>query len=203
MKDIIKTFVFFILTPVFKRFGHSSSVYITFDDGPHPVNTPEIVKILATHNVKATFFMTGVEMEKYPDVVSDVINAGHHIGYHSYNHISMKKQNIKEIIDDLAKGKNIAVKHNYKFSLYRPPYGDLTLFGFFWLILSGWKVIMWSKDSRDSFDEEEQVKLNVSYKNLNKGEILLFHDDYPLTVSLLPSVLEEYVSQDIHTSLFK
>ena len=202
MKEIIKSFIFFILSPVFKRFGRKNSIYLTFDDGPHPVNTPKIVEILDSHNIKATFFMTGTEMEKYPDVVQLVIESGHHIGYHSYNHVSMKKLRFKDIIEDLAKGKSIAKNNNYIISLYRPPYGDLTFFGFFWLIFSGWTVILWSKDSRDSFDGEEQVKINVSSESLNKGEILLFHDDYPLTVSLLPSVLSDYTNNGVNASLF-
>lgn len=202
MKEILKTFIFFILSPVFKRSGNKKFIYITFDDGPHPDNTLKIISILEQYDSKATFFMTGQEMEKYPEIVNQVIKSGNNVGYHSYSHKSMKKQSIKDIVSDLSKGREIATKFNYRLFLYRPPYGDLTLFGFVWLIFSGWKVIMWSKDSRDSFDNIEQVKVNVSSANLNKGEILLFHDDYSLTVNLLADVLSEYKENGIKSALF-
>jgi peptidoglycan-N-acetylglucosamine deacetylase len=202
MKAFIKNVIYALFSPVLIRRGKAKCIYITFDDGPHPENTPEILKILSNFNVKATFFMTGEEMEKYSKLVSEVINQGHAIGYHSYRHKSMKEQSSAEFIDDLKKSDEICSTFSYKTRLYRPPYGDLSLFGFFWLIIHGWKIIMWSKDSRDSFDTLEQVKANVSPTNLECGEVLLFHDDYQLTVKLLPFILNEYKNAKLCCSRF-
>ena len=202
MRNILKWLIFTIYKPVFKRSGESDSIYITFDDGPHPENTPLIINILEKYQTKVTFFMTGIEMEKYPHIVDEVIKSGHQIGYHSYNHSSLKKLTLKSLACDLKKGKAIAARHGFLMSLYRPPFGDLTILSFFYLITSGWKIIMWSKDSRDSYDSPELIKHTVSARTIKGGEILLFHDDYKKTVNILNDILLGYQQENIKCSLF-
>lgn len=202
MKNFLKWLIYSTFKSVFKRSGDSDSIYITFDDGPHPENTPLIIDILEKHHTKVTFFMTGIEMEKYPKIVDEVIKAGHQIGYHSYNHTSLKTLTLKLLVHDLKKGQEIAARHGFLMSLYRPPFGDLTIFSFFYLIFSGWKIIMWSKDSRDSYDSPELIKHTVSAKTIKGGEILLFHDDYKKTVNILNDILIGYQKKNIKCSLF-
>ena len=68
-------------------FHVGTGVYLTFDDGPIPEVTPQVLAILARYNVKATFFMVGENIDKHPDVFRQVIEAGHSIGNHTYNHL--------------------------------------------------------------------------------------------------------------------
>ncbi len=198
MKEIIKNIVFKIFSRFILKRGNKSSIYITFDDGPHPENTPVILSILKEYSVKATFFMTGKEMEKYPDVVKSVFADGHSIGYHSYSHRSYKKISIFTAINELTLGRSLANDLGIKLTLFRPPYGDLTPLAFTYLSLTGWKTIMWSLDSRDSFDGKEKVLELIDAKNIKGGEILLFHDDYTLTTGLLPEILEMYKNKQLH-----
>lgn len=172
------------------RKGEKNNIYITFDDGPHPENTNKIIKILGDANIKATFFMVGEDMKKYPDVVNNVVNSGHEVGYHSFNHDSLKKISLKSFILDLKKAKSLEKEFGFKFKFYRPPYGDLSLLTILLLIFSAWKIVMWSLDSMDSFNESDDVLKIVHPDNIKDGEILLFHDDYKLTVDILPTILK-------------
>lgn len=191
MKSIIKNIVYTLFSPFFIRKGNNDYIYITFDDGPHPENTSNILNVLTKHNVHATFFMTGMEMEKHSDIVKQVFASGNTIGYHGYSHQSMRKQSLGEFIHDIKHARILEKTFNIRLKLYRPPFGDISPMGFIYLILNGWKIIMWSLDSRDSYDTEIQILKNVSPANLSKGEILLFHDDYEKTVRLLDSVIDQ------------
>jgi hypothetical protein len=73
--------------PAIKPYYAEKTVYLTFDDGPDPDNTPAILRILHDNGVKATFFVIGNEVEKYPKILKQVFREGHAIGNHSYNHV--------------------------------------------------------------------------------------------------------------------
>lgn len=197
MKKLIKSIIYFFLSGFIINRGKQGAVYITFDDGPHPENTQKLLAILKKTDAKATFFMTGSEMEKYPEIVEDVAFQGHSIGYHSYSHKSFKKNSIKAIINELSIARALSKKAGTNINLFRPPYGDLTALSFLYLMLTGWKTIMWSLDSRDSFDTKDEVIKTVDVDMLTDGDILLFHDDYGMTVELLPEVLQKYKDNNI------
>ena len=199
MKEIVKKIIFYFFSALIIRKGKSGAVYITFDDGPHSENTLKILEILRQSGMKATFFMIGSEMDKYPDRVQTVINEGHVIGYHSYGHESLKKMSFSESLHDFNRAKKIEQKFGIKFRYYRPPYGDLTVMGFIMAIIRNWKIVMWSLDSEDSFHNREEVMNIVHPDKISDGEILLFHDDYDLTVDILPAVLGKMSSQDIYS----
>lgn len=198
MKEFIKIIVYHLLSSVLIKKGKGNFIYITFDDGPHPENTYKILSILNQYNVKATFFMTGFEMQKYPEIVRDVINANHTVAYHGYKHESMKKQNIKTFIADIKNGRNLEKIFNIQLKLYRPPFGDISVLGFIYLVLTGWKIIMWSLDSRDSYDSKDVVLQTISPEKISPGEILLFHDDYIKTADLLGDALQHYKDSGIN-----
>ncbi len=203
MKEFIKKVIYLVLPFLIIRKGKKSGIYITFDDGPHPYNTLKIIKTLRNNNAKATFFMVGSDMEKYPDVVKAVLEEGHAIGYHSYKHHSLKQIGFKQIKDDFNKSRKLEKKFNFKFELYRPPYGDLTILGLLLLYLYNFKVVMWSVDSMDSFESKANVINNVSYNNVVAGDILLFHDDYDLTVEALPQILNNYSKYGLKCQLLR
>jgi peptidoglycan/xylan/chitin deacetylase (PgdA/CDA1 family) len=192
IKSWLKIIVYFLLSPFMVRRANASNICITFDDGPHPDNTARILDILARHKIRVIFFMTGTEMEKYPDVVRKVMASGHTVAYHGYAHQSMRKQTLAEFKQDMARRKLLEQQFNIKLNLYRPPFGDLSITGLIMLIMSRIKIVMWSRDSRDSFDTEQQILEALSPKNIQQGEILLFHDDYAKTTALLDALLTDY-----------
>lgn len=196
IKQFIKKVIYFILSPYMKTTGPNHSVYITFDDGPHQTHTIEILEILKEFGVTATFFYNGSCIEKYPDIVSRVINEGHQVGYHSYEHESMKGVSISDIYRDLRAGRELLSQYGVKEFLYRPPYGDLSIISLFLLIISGWKIIMWSVEGRDSFDTEEEIIYNLDARNISKGSIILLHDVYGKTPKVLPVILKNLINSN-------
>lgn len=82
---------------------HEHVVALSFDDGPHPVHTPRVLEVLDRHQVKATFFMLGRNVERYPDVARAVLARGHEIGNHSYSHARMVFMSPARIRDEIAR----------------------------------------------------------------------------------------------------
>ncbi|MDQ1363709.1 MAG: peptidoglycan-N-acetylglucosamine deacetylase [Pseudomonadota bacterium] len=197
VKTIIKNLAYFILSPFMVRRGRGDNICITFDDGPHPDNTARILEILAKHHTRVIFFMTGMEMEKYPHVVRNVIAAGHKVAYHGYTHQSMRKQTHAEFRHEMHKRRELEHQFNICLNLYRPPFGDLNLSGFIALVSNRCKIVMWSLDSRDSYDTEQQILKSLAANKIRRGEILLFHDDYTKTTNLLDCLLTDYKNAGI------
>ncbi len=167
----------------------SNSVYLTFDDGPHPATTPEILKILDKYKAKATFFCVGNNVLKYPGLFSMIIQKGHSVGNHTFNHLDFWKNNFKNYYDDIKKANNYIDS-----GLFRPPYGRLLP----WYIKNigeKYKIIMWDVLSGD-FDPDTTVEKcydNV-VKNTNPGSIIVFHDSIKTkekVLQVLPVVLDE------------
>jgi peptidoglycan/xylan/chitin deacetylase (PgdA/CDA1 family) len=190
VKRLLKRLVYYVLDPILVRRGRGPGIHITFDDGPHPENTPEILDILDRFQCKATFFLVGREAEKHTDLAREILARGHAVGFHSYAHLSSRKCSFREFREDFRKLEDLERDLDTRIRLYRPPYGDLTLKTLCWLALTGRKTVMWSLDSRDSFDEADEIMKTLDPVNIASGEIILFHDDYDRTVELLPSILE-------------
>ncbi len=150
------------------------TVYITFDDGPHPFATQFALDQLKKHNAKATFFCVGENVTKYPDVFEQVLNNGHVTANHTFNHLNGWKTENNIYLENIDKAAGY-IKSN----LFRPPYGKIK-----WaqakLIRRKHpdnKIIMWSILSCD-FDKKfsgQQCIENV-IKNIKPGSIVIFHD---------------------------
>ena len=162
---------------------------LTFDDA-RLTQVDCGLPILDRFDVKATFFMVGEKMMLYPDIVKEVVKGGHSIGYHSYNHRSLKSLTIKEFIVDIQLSLQIEEKLGVSFSnLYRPAYGDLTSLSLGWLMWNRWKIVLWSLDTNDSYLSEEEIISTFSQKVVTPGEIILMHDDYEKTIKILPKII--------------
>src|SRR3989338_7213198 len=132
----------------------NGSITLTFDDGPHPLYTPMVLKVLEKSNVKATFFLTGNQVEKYPQLVREIVNDGHEIGNHNYSHRHIKKMSYKELSGEIQQTNKIIQNitgTSPKF--YRPPYGELNMSLFWFAFFRKMTVVLWSVDSNDSYDK--------------------------------------------------
>ncbi len=194
LKQIVKKTVYIILSPFLKETGPSQSIYITFDDGPHPTHTLEILKILSTHKITATFFFNGYMIEKYPDIVAITQSAGHQIGYPPYHHKRLKEFSSFSIYKDLRLAKQLLKKLNITEFLYRLPYGVVTLKFLFPLIVNKWKIIIWTIEGRDSLDSEKKVIQNINISKITNGAIILLHDVYEKTPRILPVILKNLIN---------
>lgn len=152
-------------------------IALTFDDGPHPKITPEILDILNKYSVKATFFVVGINVKNYPKRLEEILENGHEIGNHTYSHSilkSMSREKIeKEIVDT---EKQINKISEYDLNLLRPPCGlyDDTLEEIAKERES--KIVLWAIDTLDWAHTSTNVMVKKVLKNVKDGDIILFHD---------------------------
>ena len=152
-------------------------IAITFDDGPHPRYTPEILDILAKHGAKATFFAVGVNAETYPHIIRRILAEGHELGNHTYNHYHTQKMECDVLRRDILACSEALRKISGSEPLYfRPPEGVCTEEIKDLCRERGYTIVMWSIDTRDwAHTPIADIVKNVQ-KNAADGAIILMHD---------------------------
>jgi len=152
-------------------------IALTFDDGPHPKQTQEILNILKKYDVKATFFVVGQNTQYYPDVLRRVISDGHEIGNHTFTHPNINKSNAKTIEKELKNNHiNILENYGYDIKLLRPPGGVLNKNISIIAEKLGYKIILWDIDTKDWAHKSVNAITENVIKNTKSGSIILFHD---------------------------
>ena len=172
------------------------NIYLTFDDGPTPKITEWVIDTLKQYNAQATFFCIGKNIEQNPTIFKKIIDNGHAIGNHTYEHLNGWKSKKKEYLTSVLKTEKIISKFVQAPSkkLFRPPYGRIRITQTNELSKNNYKVIMWSVLSGD-FDREisnDQCIKNV-INNSNNGDIIVFHDSekaFDKLQVVLPKTLE-------------
>lgn len=169
-------------------------IYLTFDDGPNPEATPFVLANLKKYNAKATFFCIGNNVLKHTNIYESVLNDGHRVGNHTYDHLNGWQTENQLYIENIKDAKNI-IESN----LFRPPYGRIKKSQIKLLKQSDSlpnQIIMWDVLSGD-FDQKmdgETCARNV-IKNTVPGSIIVFHDSQKawdrMSVAL-PIVLEYF-----------
>jgi peptidoglycan/xylan/chitin deacetylase (PgdA/CDA1 family) len=152
-------------------------VALTFDDGPSLIWTPQILDALKKANIKATFFMLGDHVKKYPEVARRVANEGHEIGNHTYDHHVLFYYKPEELAKEI-KDAEVAIREvtGRTTRYFRPPKAWLTEAEKKQINRLGYKIVLWSLNSKDwvTFDDKYIVRYLV--RNILPGEIILFHD---------------------------
>ena len=170
-----------------KEQSGSKVAYLTFDDGPIPEVTPRVLEILARYDVKATFFMVGENIDKYPLVYQQVVDAGHSIGNHTYNHLKGWRYSV---FDYLA---NVALFPKQT-RLFRPPYGKATLRQRRALSKMGYRLIYWDILTRDyNPHRTPEAMLRQIQRHARPGTIINFHDSLKSNermLTVLPQAIE-------------
>lgn len=193
LKNSIKTAVGYLFGPNRILWRHAprsiQAITLTFDDGPHPLFTPQILDQLQAMGAKATFFLLGKHVEKYPEIVQRIIDEGHETGCHSYSHLRLSEHTSDEIARDLGRSKEALCRLGISSQLFRPPYGILPLRIIPMLWRSKKKIIFWSIDSRDfELDNVDMILARVDFSKVRSGDILLFHDCKQSTVDCMPEI---------------
>jgi len=147
------------------------SVYLTFDDGPIPEATPFILQTLARYGIRATFFMVGDNVRKYPHLYQQIVDAGHQVGNHTFHHLGGFKHLTKTYIDDTEKANELIKAH-----LFRPPHGCMTHMEYLFL-RRRYRIVMWDLVTRDysKWLTADDVVENVK-RYARNGSIITFHD---------------------------
>lgn len=174
----------------------NNSIYLTFDDGPHPDITPFVLDQLKMHNIKATFFCVADNVIKYPSIYNRIIAEGHQIGNHTFRHENALRT---------AKGRYLSSVMNasvyIRSKLFRPPYGRLTL-PLSWNLAKKYKIIMWTWLSNDFNSQISVTQILENAKNqIKAGDIIVLHDNPKIAEKqkeLLPKFLELLIQKEFN-----
>ncbi|CAN5410052.1 hypothetical protein BH23VER1_BH23VER1_02060 [soil metagenome] len=168
-------------------------VAMTFDDGPHPRNTPRLLDLLAQRNIKATFFVVGTNAKAYPDIMRRIVAEGHEIGNHTVNHGNLAKSSDAKVRSELkGAAEGIMATTGTAPRLMRPPYGAITSAQKQWIYDEfGYTTVMWSVDPRDWQRPGSSVVARRLVEGTRNGSILLAHDIHAPTIDAMPPALDE------------
>ena len=179
----------------------TNAVALTFDDGPHPQGTPAVLAALAARGARATFFLIGEQVQKYPALAAEIAAAGHGIALHGYRHRNLMRVAPRALAADLDRAHAlIAETTGIAPRVYRPPYGIFTPAGLVLARRRGWAPMLWSRWGRDwrgSITPQKIAQLVTT--GVIGGDVLLLHDadhysardSWRNTVDALPLVLDE------------
>ncbi|ALW87334.1 polysaccharide deacetylase [Hymenobacter sedentarius] len=185
-------------------------VYLTFDDGPIPDETPWVLEQLAAFRAQATFFCVGQNLERYPDIASAALAAGHRVANHTHHHRSAWATPRAGYLADVARCQQVLAEIGLNAKgesgqppvvsapLFRPPYGRLS-----WPLLRAlrpeYRVVMWSVLTRDyDPDLSPESCLRYTLAAVRPGDVLVFHDSHKASARLrfvLPRVLAHLAEQ--------
>ena len=176
------------------------AVYLTFDDGPIPNITPWVLDLLDKYNIKATFFLVGDNVRKHPEEFKMIVERGHRVGNHTFNHISGLKYLSYNYLENTNKADELI-----KSKLFRPPHGWMR-WGQYMVLSHRYTVVMWDLVTRDYSKRlnGRQVLRNVK-KYVRNGSIITFHDSITSEKNLkyaLPRAIEWLLEQGYEFKTF-
>jgi peptidoglycan/xylan/chitin deacetylase (PgdA/CDA1 family) len=185
----------------------ADGVAITFDDGPHPQGTPQVLEILREAGARATFFLAGEQVERRPALAAEIVAAGHRVELHCHRHRNQLRLTPRRLLDDADRARAaIEEASGQAIADYRPPYGIFSYAGLKAIRSRGWRPVLWSqwgKDWRRGATADSIARRCTS--SVEAGDIVLLHDaDYysapgswVRTVAAIPRILEELDSRGL------
>lgn len=168
-------------------------IALTFDDGPHPCYTEQLLKGLAKRKVKATFFVTGENVEAYPEVTKQICEEGHLIGNHTYSHIQLSRSNTESYKEEIKKTNQVIRDVTGQDTIYiRPPYGswnkefekELNMF-----------PVLWTIDPLDWCSSNVDCIVNTVCAKAGENDIILMHDQYKTTVTAALQIVDRLMEE--------
>lgn len=175
------------------RISEKDRIALTFDDGPHPKYTPELLDVLAKHNAKATFFVVGKNAKKHPEIIRRMIEEGHSVGNHSYSHqwqwgfwsedkVYRELRGTRELLNEI---------HSQSYPLFRPPFGISNPNIAKVVKRMELAVVGWSLRTFDTSRKPKKVQQQL-LKKLKGGDIVLMHDRLENTPQVIDIVLTHF-----------
>ena len=164
-------------------------IALTFDDGPHPIYTPQMLELLKEEQVPATFFLLGENVELYGDVVKEIAKEGHLIGNHTYHHVQITSLSLEEACKEIQETSDLIEELTGTGTEYvRPPFGT-------WNEELEERLdlipVMWSIDTKDWTTQNVDWIVQEAVKHAEDHDIILMHDSYQSTVDAVKRVIEQ------------
>ncbi len=174
------------------------NIALTFDDGPHPKYTVEILDLLKEHDIKATFFVLGKLAEQYPDIIKRQVEEGHEVGNHTYSHIDVHKATMDQFEEEFNKTQEVILSlTGIESKVFRPPYGNFNEKIVPVTSSKDSKIVFWSqkKENNDWSNPGIEKISNTVLSQAQNGDIVLLHDgihhNESHTVEALKTILPE------------
>jgi peptidoglycan/xylan/chitin deacetylase (PgdA/CDA1 family) len=197
------SFTFYNRQFIHATFTKNRQVLLTFDDGPNPNTTPHILDVLKRRNVKGVFFVVGVNVRKYPEILKRIHDEGHTIGNHTFYHLNLRQHGAERIVREI-RDTNALIQQitGVKPTLFRPPYGAVNATVLETLRKEGMSVMLWSIDPGDWRNRNVSRTVGNLAKQLQLGQggrggIVLLHDTLPSTANALEPFLVALTSQGL------
>ena len=183
------------------RIQDENVIYLTFDDGPIPEITPWVLDLLEEYSAKATFFCIGENVENHPEIFRSILEKGHCVGNHTYNHLNGWKTGKVTYIENTQKTQQVFTANKFypETKFFRPPYGKILNAQARELVEQDYKIVMWDVISGD-YDHSilaENCYRNV-INNAVAGSTIVFHDSEKAFKNLrevLPRVMRYYAEK--------
>lgn len=169
-------------------------VHLTFDDGPTPGVTDQVIDLLATHNVKATFFCLGRQVKQHPELVKKLVEQGHCVGNHGFAHLNGWATDRKRYLADAEEGQKALAELGIDAQFYRPAYGKANLSALPMLKDRYQRIVMWDLLPHDYNTQLSAEKvLHNAVSQVQAGSIIVLHDSdkaAPNMLAVLPQLLK-------------
>ena len=175
------------------KLGDAKKIALTFDDGPHPRYTQQLLDGLKERGVQATFFVTGEHAELHPDIIRRMQEEGHLIGNHTYSHMQLRKSNREVFKEELIRTNEILEEITGQEVVYvRPPYGswdksfekELNMFPVLWTV----DTLDWCSSNADRITQKIVGKVE-------ENDIILMHDYYDTSVEAALKAVDALLEQ--------
>ena len=182
--------------PVYCVEREDSVITVSFDASWGVSQTLKILDLLDEYEAKATFFLVGIWVDKYPELVKEIHARGHEIGNHSDTHPQMRKLSESQIRQELkSMSDKVETLTGQRPTLFRPPYGDYDNKVVTVARAEGYEVVQWSVDSLDWKNKGVEDLIRRATAKVEKGDIILFHNDSKYILDALPTILKTYREQ--------
>jgi peptidoglycan-N-acetylglucosamine deacetylase len=172
-------------------------IAITFDDGPHGAQTPRLLRMLKERGIRATFFVVGQCVAQNPEIAKQIVDAGHEIANHSWNHPLLSKMGEDSVRDQIDRT-HVVIKQTTGVTptLFRPPFGGFTPTQRAWAHGTwGYKCILWDVDSNDWKHRSPAQTQSTILGTTKAGSIILCHDIHKTTVDAMPATLDGLIAR--------
>lgn len=178
---------------VFDHLESACAVYLTFDDGPHPMHTPRLLDALRDVEAKATFFVVGKECKRHPEILRRIAEEGHGLGNHSYRHEAPCDVSAANLAAEIRRTSKVVSRlANVELHLFRPPYGDLSPVKLLAAWRLGQQVALWNVDPKDYARQSAgEIKDWFTEHQIVGGDVVLMHDVHPYAAEAIPWLVAE------------
>jgi peptidoglycan/xylan/chitin deacetylase (PgdA/CDA1 family) len=163
---------------------------LTFDDGPHPASTPRLLEVLGRWGLPATFFVIGEQAQRYPELVREILAAGHEVGNHSWSHRDPWRLARRDMVREFRDTARLLVEltgHAPKW--LRPPFGHFSLAQIAWCRRVGIRPVMWDTVANDYHPEAVATLSRQLLTRIHAGSVILLHDN-AIAATQTPAMLE-------------